>query len=75
MKKVQLLIVLLLLSTFTVVRAQEESEESKVTISGSVDAYYRANLNAPNKGDFAQAPATSFANRVLIRNGQYYCCL
>ncbi len=33
-----------------------------MTISGSVDAYYRANFNAPNKGDFAQAPATSFAN-------------
>ncbi|MDN3668543.1 porin [Echinicola jeungdonensis] len=61
MKKVQLLIVLLMMSTFTFVNAQEESG-SRVTISGSVDAYFRANFNAPNKGDFAQAPATSFAN-------------
>ncbi|MBD3626488.1 porin [Cyclobacterium sp.] len=61
MKKFQLLIALLLLSTCTVVLAQEE-ETSNVTISGSVDAYFRTNLNAPNKGDAFQAPATSFGN-------------
>jgi len=67
MKKLQLLIVLLFLGSITAVMAQEES---KVSISGSVDAYYRANLSAPNteKTDSEgnsmgiQAPATSFAN-------------
>nr|WP_141613239.1 porin [Echinicola soli]QDH77976.1 porin [Echinicola soli] len=60
MKKLQLLIVLLCLGSLTTVMAQDLS---KVSISGSVDAYYRANLNAPNKGGFAQAPGTSFANQ------------
>ncbi len=42
--------------------AQEETETSKkFTISGSVDAYYRANLTAPNDED-AIAPGSSFAN-------------
>jgi hypothetical protein len=62
MKKIQLLIVLIFLSSISVVLAQEEVEDSKVTISGSVDAYFRANFNAPNKGEFRQAPATSFGN-------------
>ncbi|MFY0599650.1 MAG: porin [Cyclobacteriaceae bacterium] len=44
----------------------------ELTISGSVDAYYRANLNAPNTGidtdadgevDTYVAPGTSFANQ------------
>lgn len=34
----------------------------ELTISGSVDAYYRANLNAPNDED-AAAPTSSFANQ------------
>ncbi|MBD8488289.1 porin [Echinicola sp. CAU 1574] len=59
MKKLQLLIVLLFLGSFTTVMAQDLS---KVSISGSVDAYYRTNFGAPNKGENAQAPATSFAN-------------
>lgn len=62
MKKFQLLIVLVLLSTLTLVKAQDVTEESNVTISGSVDAYFRTNLNGPNKGEDVQAPATSFAN-------------
>ena len=43
--------------------AQEEEVEStpKFSLSGSVDAYYRANLNAPNDED-AIAPGSSFAN-------------
>ncbi len=45
------------------VLAQEEiEEEAKLTLTGSVDAYFRSNLNAPNKGEFTQAPATSFGN-------------
>jgi hypothetical protein len=46
------------------VLAQEETqkEEGTLTLSGSVDAYFRSNLNAPNKGDNFQAPASSFGN-------------
>lgn len=39
-----------------------EKEEGSLTLSGSVDAYFRTNLNAPNKGDNFQAPASSFGN-------------
>lgn len=40
---------------------EEEAENRKFTISGSVDAYYRANFTAPNDED-AIAPGSSFAN-------------
>jgi hypothetical protein len=40
----------------------EEEEPSKLTLSGSVDAYFRSNFNVPNKGEFTQAPASSFGN-------------
>lgn len=39
----------------------EEKAEKTITISGSIDAYYRANLTAPNDEN-AIAPASSFAN-------------
>ena len=43
--------------------AQETTEETKkFNISGSIDAYYRANLNAPNDSDNWTAPGSSFAN-------------
>jgi hypothetical protein len=46
--------------------AQEETAETEeagsLTLSGSVDAYFRTNLNAPNSGDNKQAPASSFGN-------------
>ncbi len=41
--------------------AQEEEESPKFSFSGSVDAYYRSNLTAPN-GEEAIAPGSSFAN-------------
>lgn len=42
--------------------AQEDSEEKKkVAFTGSVDAYYRTNIAAPND-DNAIAPGSSFAN-------------
>src|SRR6056300_164783 len=41
--------------------AQEETTEKKLSISGSVDAYYRANFDAPNDEN-AIAPGSSFAN-------------
>ncbi|WP_192346544.1 porin [Algoriphagus sp. Y33] len=68
MKKFQLSIVALLLSVSSMSFAQEvtiveeESEPSKLTFSGSVDAYFRTNFNGPNKGENIQAPASSFAN-------------
>jgi hypothetical protein len=40
----------------------EEEEPSKLTLSGSVDAYFRSNFNVPNKGESTQAPASSFGN-------------
>jgi len=48
---------LVTISTF----AQEEETKPKFSLSGSVDAYYRANLTAPNDED-AIAPGSSFAN-------------
>lgn len=61
----KLKITLLMLLTFSISFSQEEStditSEKKFNLSGSVDAYYRANLTAPNDED-AIAPGTSFAN-------------
>jgi hypothetical protein len=45
-----------------IVEVIEEEEPSKLTLSGSVDAYFRSNFNAPNKGEFTKAPASSFGN-------------
>ena len=53
------------MSTYQVVYAQEENTEEEagsLTLSGSVDAYFRTNFNAPNKGENFQAPASSFGN-------------
>jgi hypothetical protein len=54
------LITLSMLFMATVLFAQEEAEAPKLTISGSVDAYYRANFTAPNDEN-AIAPGSSFA--------------
>lgn len=54
------LLTLSMLFAASVLFAQEDSSP-KVTLSGSIDAYYRANLNAPNDED-AIAPGSSFAN-------------
>ena len=53
------LITLLSLAVVGLTFGQEE--EPKLTFSGSVDAYYRANLDAPNDEN-AIAPGSSFAN-------------
>ncbi len=42
--------------------APEEAPKKKFSFSGSVDAYYRTNLGAPNGGENSQTPNTSFAN-------------
>lgn len=58
MKKI---ITLSMLFMVTVFYAQEEAQEKKFSLSGSIDAYYRANLTAPNDEN-AIAPGSSFAN-------------
>ena len=62
MKTNKLLLFLLSFLSIHYAQAQEEADATKITLSGSVDAYFRANLTAPNKGDHVQAPGTSFAN-------------
>ncbi|MFH6986068.1 outer membrane beta-barrel protein [Marinoscillum luteum] len=61
------LIAAMLLLAVVTVKAQEE--ESSFSLSGSVDTYFRTNLNAANYTDFdddgvkeIQAPGSSFAN-------------
>jgi len=60
-----LLALMMAFGTF-LAQAQEEAEESApaLSISGSIDTYYRANLNSTNDGDNGGtlAPGTSFAN-------------
>jgi len=64
MKKFSLLLLSMILFLFQVALAQEETAEEKgsLTLSGSLDAYFRTNFNGSNKGENFQAPATSFAN-------------
>ena len=51
------------LTGFSALAQEEEAtKESSFELSGSVDAYFRANLNAPNSPN-ADAPSTSFANQ------------
>jgi hypothetical protein len=49
------------LMTFSAFAQEEEEDEKKFSISGTVDAYFRANLTAPNDEN-AIAPGSSFAN-------------
>lgn len=65
MKNLFLLILCFAISSTQLAFAQEEEateETPALTLSGSVDAYFRTNFNAPNKGDNFQAPASSFGN-------------
>ena len=64
MKKIPLLLLAISLS-ITMGKAQDVAvavidEDPKLTFSGSVDTYFRTNLNADDNGD-NPAPATSFA--------------
>ncbi len=56
--KFNFLVIIVLLISYQSTFAQEEADSSALQISGSIDAYFRVNLNA----DFDQAPGTSFAN-------------
>jgi Putative beta-barrel porin-2, OmpL-like. bbp2 len=65
MKNLFLLILCFAITSTQLTFAQEEEateETPALTLSGSVDAYFRTNFNAPNKGDNFQAPASSFGN-------------
>ncbi|NNJ89917.1 MAG: porin [Eudoraea sp.] len=59
----KLLFLFLFISAFAGLAQEEEAiEEKKFSISGTVDAYYRANLNSANSGANYSAPGSSFAN-------------
>lgn len=64
MKKILLGALIIAFGFTNTLKAQttEETKEDKFSLSGSVDAYFRTNFNAPNKSDNAVAPGTSFAN-------------
>ena len=66
-KYVKNLLLLAFALASTVTFAQEEEEAKKFSLSGSVDAYYRTNLNGDNGFDDGSglpnaAPGSSFAN-------------
>ena len=55
------LLLLVALVTYPIFGQDDDGENKKFTFSGTVDAYFRANLTAPNDED-AIAPGSSFAN-------------
>lgn len=59
-----LIITFILVFSASAVAQDEETEpeEKKLSISGTIDAYYRANLNSANSGGNYSAPGSSFAN-------------
>lgn len=52
---------LMLFAASGILAQEEEDTTPKFSLSGSIDAYYRVNINAGN-GEDAQAPGSSFAN-------------
>ena len=59
----KLLFLFLFINSIALMAQDEEtSDEKKFSLSGSVDAYYRANLNSANSGANYSAPGSSFAN-------------
>jgi len=60
--KILFLLGMLMLGTTVFAQDDEPAEEKKFTISGTVDAYYRANLNSANSGDNYSVPGSAFAN-------------
>ena len=61
MKKLYVLCVMGVFLACNFVKAQDD-EGTPVVFSGSVDTYFRTNLNAKNRGNAVEAPGTSFAN-------------
>ena len=59
----KLLFLFLFINSIALMAQDEEtSDEKKFSLSGTVDAYYRANLNSANSGANYSAPGSSFAN-------------
>jgi hypothetical protein len=64
MKKRFLILLFLFFSLVPFSHGQEveQTEKGPLTLSGSLDTYFRTNLNALNTGNIFQSPASSFAN-------------
>ena len=60
--KVRAVLLVAVLFSASALFAQEEVKEKKLSISGSIDAYYQANLSAPD--DVPQSFGSSFANEL-----------
>ena len=60
--KIIVFLALLLVGTFAFSQDDAEETKPKFSFSGTVDAYYRANLNSANAGENYSAPGSSFAN-------------
>ena len=57
------LLALIMTTSSAFSQEKEEADEApKFTFSGTIDAYYRANLNSANSGANYSAPGSSFAN-------------
>lgn len=56
-KKIALSLVITLISITAFAQ-----ESPTITFNGSIDTYFRTNLNAPNAGENTQTPGSSFAN-------------
>jgi len=56
------LLALFLFSTSAALAQEGAEEKPKLALTGSVDAYYRANLNSANAGENYSVPGSSFAN-------------
>jgi len=59
--KYLMLSIALVTSSFMIAQETKQDTIPKFSISGTVDAYFRSNLNAPNVGDNTMAPGSSFA--------------
>ncbi|MCG5643355.1 porin [Flavobacteriaceae bacterium LSUCC0859] len=62
--KAKILTLSMVITAVTMTHAQEaetQAETPKFSLSGTIDAYFRGNLNAPNAGEFTMAPGSSFA--------------
>lgn len=59
--KYLMLSIALATSSFMIAQDTKQDTIPKFSISGTVDAYFRSNLNAPNVGDNTMAPGSSFA--------------
>ncbi|WP_373521052.1 porin [Aquiflexum sp.] len=66
-----IIFLLLIISMPAIAQYEEEEDKGSFTFSGSADVYFRKNLNAPTKGEFAQSPATSFGNLPGISLGMF----